>query len=101
MYAAIIIITAIFAAGHPRYQQTSLYDGIVTEPDDYHQWFSREMGGKKPESGWPSLDMNSWRGAPYVYKNESLHQTAWVGGYRCVGCVVGGGRLCWEDWWVG
>jgi arylsulfatase A-like enzyme len=36
------------------YQQTSLYDGIVAEPDDYHQWFEREMGGKKPETGWPS-----------------------------------------------
>ena len=61
------------------YQQTSLYDGIVAEPDDYHQWFQRQMGGKEPESGWPELDMNSWRGEAYAYANESLHPTAWVG----------------------
>lgn len=41
-------------------------------------WFEAAMGGRKPESGWPTLDMNSWRGAPYVY-NESYHPTAWVG----------------------
>ena len=46
--------------------QTSLYDGIVAEPDDYHQWFEREMGGKKPETGWPQIDMNSWRGEAYA-----------------------------------
>ena len=61
------------------YQQTSLYDGIVAEPDDYHQWFQRETGGKEPESGWPQLDMNSWKGEAYAYANESLHPTAWVG----------------------
>jgi arylsulfatase len=61
------------------YQQTSLYDGIVAEQDDYHQYFMREMGGKEPETGWPQLDMNSWRGEPYAYANESLHPTAWVG----------------------
>ena len=61
------------------YQQTSLYDGIVAEPDDYHQWFKREMQGKEPESGWPEIDMNSWRGEAYAYANESLHPTAWVG----------------------
>ena len=60
------------------YQQTQLYDGIVSEGDDYHQWFARQMPGVAPESGWPTLDMNSWRGAPYVY-NESYHPTAWVG----------------------
>jgi arylsulfatase A-like enzyme len=61
------------------YQQTSLYDGIVAENDDYHQWFARQMGGKKPETGWPQLDMNSWKGEAYAYANESLHPTAWVG----------------------
>lgn len=61
------------------YQQTSLYDGIVAENDDYHQWFQRQMGGKEPETGWPQLDMNSWRGEAYAYANESLHPTAWVG----------------------
>jgi|TARA_B110000208_G_scaffold178034_1_gene225691 hypothetical protein len=25
------------------YGQTSLYDGIVAENDDYHQWFEREV----------------------------------------------------------
>ena len=61
------------------YQQTSLYDGIVAEGDDYHQWFARQMDGKRPETGWPKLDMNSWRGEAYAYANESLHPTAWVG----------------------
>ena len=32
----------------------------------------------KPESGWPTLNMNSWRGAPYVY-DEFYHPTAWLG----------------------
>jgi arylsulfatase A-like enzyme len=70
------------SAGHgvPHgYQQTSLYDGIVAERDDYHQWFARQMDGKQPETGWPQLDMNSWRGEAYAYANESLHPTAWVG----------------------
>jgi arylsulfatase A-like enzyme len=70
------------SAGHGvlhGYQQASLYDGIVSEPDDYHQWFARQMDGKKPETGWPKLDMNSWRGEAYAYANESLHPTAWVG----------------------
>jgi arylsulfatase A-like enzyme len=61
------------------YAQTSLYDGIVSEPDDYHQWFARAVPGKKCESGWPKLDMNSWRGEAFAYANESLHPTAWVG----------------------
>ena len=38
----------------------------MAEPDDYHQWFEREMGGKKPETGWPQIDMNSWRGEAYA-----------------------------------
>ena len=37
------------------------------------------MDGKRPETGWPKLDMNSWRGEAYAYANESLHPTAWVG----------------------
>ena len=60
------------------YGQTSLYDGITAENDDYHQWFQRTMG-KTPETGWPHIDMNSWRGEAYAYANESLHPTAWVG----------------------
>eukprot|EP01060_Flectonema_neradi_P032771 TRINITY_DN5298_c0_g1_i1.p1 TRINITY_DN5298_c0_g1~~TRINITY_DN5298_c0_g1_i1.p1 ORF type:complete len:517 (+),score=106.91 TRINITY_DN5298_c0_g1_i1:66-1616(+) len=60
------------------YQMTNLYDGMVAENDDYHQWFTREMPGHKAEDGWPTLDMNSWMGAPYVF-NSSLHPTAYVG----------------------
>ena len=60
------------------YAQTSLYDGIVAEDDDYHQWFQRATG-KQPETGWPAINMNSWRGEAYAYANESLHPTAWVG----------------------
>lgn len=59
------------------YQINILYDGIVDEPDDYHQWF-KEQTGRPAESGWPGLDMNSWRGEPYVYE-ERLHPTAWAG----------------------
>eukprot|EP01064_Diplonema_japonicum_P031595 TRINITY_DN5708_c0_g1_i1.p1 TRINITY_DN5708_c0_g1~~TRINITY_DN5708_c0_g1_i1.p1 ORF type:complete len:520 (+),score=162.47 TRINITY_DN5708_c0_g1_i1:54-1562(+) len=60
------------------YQTTTLYDGLTAEDDEYHQWFERLMPGKIPEDGWPTLDYNSWNGAPYVY-NESLHPTAWTG----------------------
>jgi hypothetical protein len=54
------------------YQQTSLYDGIVAEQDDYHQYFMREMGGKEPETGWPKLDMNSWRGEAALRRGYSV-----------------------------
>jgi arylsulfatase len=60
------------------YQTMSLYDGITDEPDQYHQWFEASHGGEVPEAGWPTLDMNSWRGAPYVF-DEQFHPTAWVG----------------------
>ena len=60
------------------YERMSLYDGLVGQPDDYHQWFTREMPGHKAEEGWPTLSMNSWMGAPFVFE-EYLHPTAWVG----------------------
>lgn len=47
------------------YSTTDIYDGIVAEQDNYHTWFEGEKPGVKPEAGWPTLDMNSWRGAPY------------------------------------
>ena len=62
------------------YSTHDLYEGIVTEPDDYRTWFERLHGGKTPESaGWPTLDMNSWRGAPFALANESYHPTRYVG----------------------
>lgn len=61
------------------YQTTNLYEGITTEMDDYHLWF-REFSNVSPErAGWPSLDMNSWRGKAFALKNESLHPTKYVG----------------------
>jgi hypothetical protein len=30
----------------------TIYDGLVDQPDDYHQWFSREKPGHKAEEGW-------------------------------------------------
>ena len=59
------------------YQVNILYDGLVDEPDQYHQWFYAQTG-KRAESGWPNLDMNSWQGEPYAY-DERLHPTAWAG----------------------
>ena len=60
------------------YEHLDLFDGLVGEMDNYTVWFENLMPGKTPRSGWPTLDYNSWRGAPYVY-NESLHPTAYVG----------------------
>eukprot|EP01052_Picozoa_sp_SAG31_P003566 SAG31_NODE_138_length_22877_cov_29.540917_23_plen_628_part_00 len=68
------------------YQRMSLYDGLTGQQDDYHQWFLRQAaqskGGTKPgdvaEKGWPTLNMNGWMGAPFVFA-EYLHPTAWVG----------------------
>ncbi len=62
------------------YMTHDLYEGIVTEPDDYRTWFERLHPGETPESaGWPTLDMNSWRGAPFALANESDHPTKYVG----------------------
>lgn len=33
------------------------------------------MPGHKAEDGWPTLNMNGWEGAPYVF-DERLHPTA-------------------------
>ena len=64
--------------------QQSLYDGLGNgmgseEFDTYDAWFRDESGGKDPlATGKPNMDWNSWRGAPYVYR-EAWHPTAWVG----------------------
>jgi arylsulfatase len=60
------------------YEGMSLYDGLVGQEDEYHQWFEREMPGHTAEEGWPTLNMNGWMGAPFVFA-EYLHPTAWVG----------------------
>jgi arylsulfatase len=79
--------TGDVGSGTPHgYQRMTLYDGLVGQPDDGHQWFNREAaqskGGTKPgdtwEKGWPTLNMNGWMGAPFVFA-EYLHPTAWVG----------------------
>lgn len=67
-----------------------LYDGLGDgmdpgkvdggEFDKYDAWFANATGGADPlATGKPNMDWNSWRGAPYVYDDESLHPTAWVG----------------------
>lgn len=46
--------------------------------DDYDQWFQIELPGQDPQAtGKPLMDWNSWRGAPFVYK-EDIHPTEWV-----------------------
>lgn len=79
--------TGDVGSGTPHgYQRMTLYDGLTAQPDDGHQWFLREAaqskGGTKPgdtwEKGWPTLNMNGWMGAPFVFA-EYLHPTAWVG----------------------
>ena len=60
------------------YERMSLYDGLVGQKDEYHEWFTREMPGHQAEEGWPTLNMNGWMGAPFVFA-EYLHPTAWVG----------------------
>jgi len=71
--------TGDVGSGTPHgYQRMSIYDGLLDQKDDYHQWFSREMPNHTAEQGWPTLNMNGWMGAPYVFA-EYLHPTAWVG----------------------
>ena len=61
------------------YETTDLYEGIVDEMDDYHQWFRQFSTESPEEAGWPTLDMNSWRGKAFALLNESLHPTKYVG----------------------
>ena len=64
------------------YASWTVYDGLVSESDTYHEWFSsapkRGANVSRPEDCWPTLDMNSWSGAPYAC-DEYLHPTAWTG----------------------
>jgi arylsulfatase len=53
------------------YERMSLYDGLVGQEDEYHQWFEREMPGHEAEEGWPTLNMNGWMGAPFVFAVRS------------------------------
>jgi hypothetical protein len=36
----------------------TIYDGLVGQPDDYHQWFHRQHPEKQAEACWPTLNMN-------------------------------------------
>eukprot|EP00754_Rhynchopus_humris_P023558 Rhum_TRINITY_DN14838_c0_g1::Rhum_TRINITY_DN14838_c0_g1_i2::g.122208::m.122208 len=60
------------------YGNTNLYEGVLSDPDNYTRWLEAEKPGKTPSDGWPTLDMNSWRGAPYAFE-EKYHPTAWTG----------------------
>ena len=87
--------TRAFEPNRHGYQTTDLYEGIVTEQDDYHRWF-RQFSDLSPEkAGWPTLDMNSWRGAPFELQNESLHPTKYVGD-RAVAFLKAQGRAARE-----
>ena len=87
--------TRSFEPNRHGYQTTDLYEGIVTEMDDYHRWF-RQYSDLPPEkAGWPTLDMNSWRGAPFALQNESLHPTKYVGD-RAVAFLKAQGRAARE-----
>ena len=61
------------------YAARDTYDGLLHNPDPYHEWFGNQVNHtKEPLDCWPTLDMNSWRGAAYAC-DEYLHPTAWAG----------------------
>ncbi|XP_065835449.1 arylsulfatase-like [Oscarella lobularis] len=58
------------------YQETSLYDGLPGEFDDYDQWFNRNDPHANPMA--TGLTFNDYRGRAYALP-EYYHPTAWVG----------------------
>jgi arylsulfatase A-like enzyme len=63
----------------------NVYDGVsekngIAVQDEYDSWFNATRTNKSVTvmDCWPTLDMNSWRGAANVC-NEGLHPTAYVG----------------------
>eukprot|EP01063_Lacrimia_lanifica_P010250 TRINITY_DN1697_c0_g2_i1.p1 TRINITY_DN1697_c0_g2~~TRINITY_DN1697_c0_g2_i1.p1 ORF type:complete len:589 (+),score=122.97 TRINITY_DN1697_c0_g2_i1:837-2603(+) len=65
------------------YETVDLYDGGKSDKslilvDNYTAWFRGDFGaGAHPSMGWPALDYNAWRGAPYVL-HERYHPTVWT-----------------------
>ena len=41
------------------YEGMTLYDGLVGQEDEYHEWFKREMPGHEAEEGWPTLNVST------------------------------------------
>ena len=68
------------------YQSWQIYDGKMGQHDQYREYFAEQVGyrrymanGSTPANVcWPTLDMNSWRGAAFAC-DEELHPTAWAG----------------------
>ena len=60
------------------YGTQEVYDGINFEPDQYTTWFRNQTNGSWPESCFPTLDHNSWKGAANVC-DEHLLPTGWTG----------------------
>ena len=59
------------------FNEINVYDGMKAEPDNYTTWF-RSQHGTAPESCFPTLDHNSWRGAANVC-DEDLLPSPWIG----------------------
>lgn len=68
------------------YQSWQIYDGKTGQHDQYREYFAEQVGYRRDMANgstpanvcWPTLDMNSWRGAAFAC-DEELHPTAWAG----------------------
>ena len=47
MFSLFVVGGQTLLAEMDRYQRMTLYDGLVGQPDDYHQWINRQDTGKK------------------------------------------------------